>query len=102
SYSVSHDLRAPLRAMSSYSQMLIEGYAGKVLDAAGQDYARRVAEAARRMDTLVQDLLEYSRISRIEMELEPVALGDVVSEVLNEMEEDLKKQGALIAVEPDL
>jgi len=102
SYSVSHDLRAPLRAMSSYSQMLIESYAGKVLDAAGEEYARRVAEAARRMDTLVQDLLEYSRISRVEVEQESVPLGDLMSEVLTSMEGELNKQGALVVVDPGL
>jgi len=102
SYSVSHDLRAPLRAMSSYSQMLIEGYAGKVLDATGQDYARRVAEAARRMDALVQDLLEYSRIGRVDIAQGPVPLGDLITEVLKDLEGEFTKQAVQVVVDPEL
>jgi signal transduction histidine kinase len=88
--------------MSTYSQMLIESYAGKVLDEAGQEYARRVAEAARRMDALVQDLLEYSRISRVDMASGPVPLGDLMSEVLTSMAGELNRLGAMVVVDPDL
>ena len=57
---MSHDLRAPLRAIQGFSQALLEDYAPK-LDAEGKDYARR-------METLIQDLLEYIRLSRSEKE----------------------------------
>jgi hypothetical protein len=70
-YSVSHDLRAPLRAMQGFSQALLDDYAPK-LDAQGKDYARRIDDSARRMETLIQDLLEYSRLSRNEIKLKPV------------------------------
>lgn len=101
-YTVSHDLRAPLRAMNSYSQMLIEDYSGKVLDETAQDYARRIAEAARRMDKLVQDLLEYSRLTRAEIPIERVDLGALVSEVLKGMEGEIHERKAQVMVDESL
>jgi signal transduction histidine kinase len=91
-YTVSHDLRAPLRAMNSYNQILIEDYAGKVFDQTAQDYARRVAEAARRMDRLVQDLLEYSRLTRADITVERVDLEGLVSTVLKGMEHEISEK----------
>jgi len=66
-YSISHDLRAPLRAMLGLTQALVEDY-GDRLDTAGHDFARRVMTSARRLDTLVQDLLTYSRLSAAELQ----------------------------------
>jgi signal transduction histidine kinase len=55
SYSVSHDLRAPRRTMQGFTEALLEDYSSQ-LDSTGQDYARRISEAARRLDRLIQDL----------------------------------------------
>ena len=63
SYSVAHDLRAPLRGIQGFSQALLEDYTG-VVDARGQDYLQRVSSAALRMSELIDDLLTLSRISR--------------------------------------
>src|SRR5206468_217905 len=60
-YHIAHDLRAPLRAMQGFTTMLMSDYA-RNLDARGEDYARRVAEAAARMDKLIQSLLDYGRL----------------------------------------
>lgn len=76
-YSVSHDLRAPLRSMQGFAEALLEDY-GSALDEMGQDYARRIVAASRRMDDLIQDLLAYSRLSRADVELQPVDLAAVV------------------------
>jgi signal transduction histidine kinase len=73
-YTVSHDLRSPLRAMYGFSQALLEDYT-RALDATGQDYAARIMESSKRMDRLIQDLLAYSRLSRAEIVLEPVDIG---------------------------
>lgn len=76
-YSVSHDLRAPLRSMQGFAEALLEDY-GPSLDEVGRDYASRIVAASRRMDDLIQDLLSYSRLSRADVELQPVDLGAVV------------------------
>jgi len=66
SYSVSHDLRAPLRSIDGFSAALLEGYADK-LDAKGQDYLGRVRAAAGRMGQLIDDLLQLSKVGRAEL-----------------------------------
>jgi signal transduction histidine kinase len=76
-YSVSHDLRTPLRSTQGFAQALLEDY-DAALDATGKDYARRIVAASRRMDDLIQDLLAYSRLSRADMELQRVDLGPIV------------------------
>jgi signal transduction histidine kinase len=79
-YSVSHDLRAPLRSTQGFAEALLEDY-GAVLDETGTDYARRIVAASRRMDALIQDLLTYSRLSRAELELHPIGLGTLIRTV---------------------
>ncbi|MEW6488281.1 MAG: ATP-binding protein [Thermodesulfobacteriota bacterium] len=76
-YTVAHDLRAPLRAMSGFAQALREDF-GDRLGEEGRDYAGRVVEGARRMDALVEDLLQYSRLARADLSAAPVDLGGAV------------------------
>ncbi len=83
-YSVSHDLRAPLRALSGFSQALLEDYADQ-LDEAGRGYATRIQTASERMATLIDDLLQLSRVSRVEMNLEPVNLSAEVTGVAEDL-----------------
>jgi PAS domain S-box-containing protein len=87
-YSVAHDLRAPLRAMQGFSQALIEDYSA-VFDETGLDYARRINASAERMDTLIQDLLAYSRLSRAELPVEKVYLENVVRQALDFMRDKI-------------
>ncbi|MBW4488763.1 MAG: CHASE3 domain-containing protein [Trichocoleus desertorum ATA4-8-CV12] len=99
-YSVSHDLRAPLRAMQGFTQALMEDY-NDVLDGVGQDYARRISKAAQRMDVLIEDLLAYSRLSRAELELKPIDLDSLVSEVIAQLELEIRqRQAQIIVVNP--
>ena len=63
SYSVSHDLRAPLRALSGYSEALLDDYSDH-LDETGRGYAERIQAASERMATLIDDLLQLARVSR--------------------------------------
>jgi signal transduction histidine kinase len=71
SYSVSHDLRAPLRSIDGFSQILLEDY-GDTLDEKGQDALRRVRESSQQMAQLIDDLLNLSRVSRAEIRKETV------------------------------
>jgi PAS domain S-box-containing protein len=80
-YSVSHDLRAPLRAIDGFTQALVEDYGG-VLDEHGLDYCTRVRKAAGRMGELIDDLLVLSRITRAEMRIEDVDLSTMAGDIL--------------------
>jgi PAS domain S-box-containing protein len=83
-YSVSHDLRAPLRALNGFSQALLEDYGGE-LDPTGQDYMRRIRGATDRMGTLIDDLLELSRATRAELYRQPVDLGSLADKAVGEL-----------------
>jgi signal transduction histidine kinase len=74
SYSVSHDLRAPLRSIDGFSQALLEDYTDK-LDAQGKDYLQRVRVASQRMAALIDDLLNLARVTRHEMRRETVDMS---------------------------
>jgi signal transduction histidine kinase len=100
-YSVSHDLRAPLRGMQGLAQALVEDY-GERLDATGRAYASRVVDEAALMDTLIQDLLAYARISRVDVALESVALSDALAAATHNVAADVARSGAEIVVAPDL
>jgi two-component system, NtrC family, sensor kinase len=84
SYSVSHDLRAPLRAIDSFSRVLVENHA-HALDETGRGYLSRICAAATRMSDLIDDLLELSRVSRSALRREPLNISSMaiaVSETL--------------------
>lgn len=96
-YSVSHDLRTPLRAMHGFSQILLEEYAPD-LDETGQKYAQRIIESTRRMEALIQDLLSYSRISRVQIDLEHIDLSEIIENVLVQLEQEIHTADAHILV----
>ncbi len=87
SYSVSHDLRAPLRAVDGFSRILLDEYADQ-LDDTGRDRLKRVRAAAQRMATLIDDMLKLSRITRSELKREDIDLSALANEVV----EELRKQ----------
>lgn len=84
SYSVSHDLRAPLRAVNSFSQALEEDFADR-LDEEGLGYLRRIRANCERMNHLIEDLLNLSRVSRAEMIAEEFSLSHLVDQVLRSL-----------------
>jgi len=83
-YSISHDLRAPLRHMVGYTELLQKG-SSSVLDNKGQRYMMMILESAKRMGTLIDDLLAFSRIGRAETRETMVSLEQLVSEVQSEV-----------------
>ena len=86
SYSVSHDLRGPLRSMDGFSEILLEDY-GSQLDATGRDSLERIRTASRRMAQLIDDLLNLSRVSRQQMRRRKVDLSALVREITTELQE---------------
>lgn len=92
-HSVSHDLRAPLRAMHGFSQALLEDCSAS-LDETAIDYARRIAVASQRMDQLTQDLLAFSQVSRGEIPLSPVDLDLVLKDAVGQLEADISSKHA--------
>lgn len=84
SYSVSHDLRAPLRGIDGFSKALLEDYADK-LDESGRDYLERVRAGTQRMGILIDDLLNLSRVTRREMRLEDADLSAIARTIVAEL-----------------
>jgi len=95
SYTVSHDLRAPLRALQGFAQAVQEDQAER-LDAEGRDHLRRIVAAARRMEQLIQDLLEYGRLSRQELPLRDVSLQGALEDALAQLAADLQRRCAAV------
>jgi nitrogen fixation negative regulator NifL len=96
-YTAAHDLRSPLRSISSFSSIVMEDY-GEKLGPEGQSFLERVTGAASQMDRLLTDLLEYSRMSQAEMTLEPVSLHRAVREALVLLEGDIRARNAEVSV----
>ncbi len=82
-YSISHDLRAPLRGIDGFSHMLAEDY-GERLDAQGHDYLERIRRATQRMGSLIDDILELSRVSRKELQRVRVSLSQLAADLMEE------------------
>ncbi|MEP6861896.1 MAG: response regulator [Deltaproteobacteria bacterium] len=101
SYSVSHDLRSPLRAIRSFTQMLEEDAAPK-LDETSRDHLRRVIAATTRMSDLIDALLELSRISRVAIQRAPVDLGAIAAAVIDELRHRDPDRNIELAIAPQL
>jgi signal transduction histidine kinase len=86
SYSVSHDLRAPLRAVSGFAQAVLED-AGEKLDDESRDNLNRVISAAGRMNGLIEGLLDLSRVSRMKLERVPIDVTAIAREISTELKE---------------
>lgn len=103
SYTISHDLRAPVRAMQCYAEVLMEDYGAK-LDENAKKYLDRIIGAGTRMDRLIQDILTYSRLSRREIQLQPVSLDrlarDIVRQYLDmgSVQAQVSVEGPLLSV----
>ena len=101
SYTVSHDLRAPVRAMQCYAEVLMEDY-GAQLDEHAKRYLDRIIRGGTRMDRLIQDILTYSRLSRREIHLQPVSLDKLTREIIRQYSDLGSSTPADISVEGQL
>jgi signal transduction histidine kinase len=97
-YTVSHDLKAPLREIQTYSQFLVDEYAAK-LDETGRRYAENVGKAAATMKQFIDDLLEYSRLERREAELAPVDVRGLVDSILSERQAEIEQRKIAVNVD---
>lgn len=101
SYSVSHDLRAPLRSIDGFSKLLLEKYVDQ-LDATGQDYLARVRNATMRMSRLIDDMLNLSRIGRREMHWQSVSLSELAMSIVSELHGRDPERQVDVRVQPGL
>lgn len=99
SYSVSHDLRAPLRSIDGFSRILLEDYTDR-LDAEGKHYLQTVRRASQRMAELIDDMLQLSRITRSEMRLAPVDLSALARNLADELEKAEPERCVEFIIEP--
>ncbi|MFH1634108.1 MAG: PAS domain S-box protein, partial [Chloroflexota bacterium] len=99
-YSVSHDLRAPLRAVQGFAEILSKEYPAE-LDPRGQSYADYIVSAARQMDALILDLLAYSRLTSSEIRLECLDLGDLINKVLTHLASAIQAADAQVQAAGD-
>src|SRR5688572_6719799 len=100
-YSVSHDLRAPLRSIDGFTHALMEG-CGESLDPVGREYLQRVRAASQRMGQLIDDLLHLSRVGRREMHVQEVNLSDLAVAVLRDLQNADPARRVEVAVTPEL
>lgn len=101
SYSVSHDLRAPLRAIEGFSSIVSLKYS-ELLDARGQDYLKRVTDECQRMGQLIDDLLKLSRLTRTEMNCQEVNLSTITREILGKLHREEPHRDAEFVISDDL
>ena len=101
SYSVSHDLRAPLRAIQGFTDLLAQR-AGAALDAQSRHYLERVQDAAARMGRLIDDLLGLSRVTRAPVRPEPVDLSRLAAQVADELRAGEPQRAVEVAIAPGL
>jgi PAS domain S-box-containing protein len=101
SYSVSHDLRAPLRSINGFCTILQEQYFNQI-DAQGRDYLQRVVVASRHMSQLIDDILRLSQISRVEIYRVQVNLSEMVQNIAAELQQSQPDRSAEFIIQPDL
>lgn len=101
SYSVSHDLRAPLRSIDGFSQALLEDCDDQ-LDDTGQDYLRRIRSATQRMGRLIDDLLTLAQVTRSEINMESVDLSRIASRICSELQQNQPERPVEWVIQPGL
>ena len=100
-YSVSHDLRSPLRSIDGFSLALLED-CGDQLDESGKDYLHRIRKSAQRMGELIDDMLELSAITRAEIRCELVNLSELANTVFNNLKEQQPERQVEIVVQDNI
>ncbi|MBN2549361.1 MAG: GHKL domain-containing protein [Anaerolineales bacterium] len=101
SYSVSHDLRAPLRAIDGYGKVLLQDHAGE-LDQDGRNVLDNILHAARRMGVIIDDLLKLSRLTRFELVPKTVSLSDLAQEVFASLQQNAPDRRVEVFIQPGI
>jgi signal transduction histidine kinase len=101
SYSVSHDLRAPLRSIRGFSEVLLERHLGQ-LDQKGQEFLRRICRSSQQMERLIEDLLKLSRVGRAEVAFRPVNLSELAGGVVSELKKAEPRRDVDVRITPNL
>ncbi|HEY5915630.1 MAG TPA: ATP-binding protein [Verrucomicrobiae bacterium] len=101
SYSVSHDLRAPLRSIRGFSEVLLEQYTAG-LDARGRDFLRRVTESSRHLERLIEDLLKLSRAGSMELHGQAVSLSRLAQSIVAELRQSDPNRTVAVQLAPGL
>ncbi|MDO9372111.1 MAG: CHASE domain-containing protein [Gammaproteobacteria bacterium] len=101
SYSVSHDLRAPLRAIHGFAQALLEECAAR-LDATGMDYLQRIHNASQRMSELIDDLLNLSQVARAQMRYAEVSLSALAADIVADLRRQSPARETTFIIAPDI
>jgi PAS domain S-box-containing protein len=95
-YSIAHDLRAPLRSMSSFSELLAQELGAELCPQA-KDYAERIQQSAARMDNLINDLLQYGRLNTIDLPVQEVDLEKIYADVRSQLAPEIEQRRAIVA-----
>ncbi|PWH17831.1 MAG: hypothetical protein DDG60_01175 [Anaerolineae bacterium] len=101
SYSVSHDLRAPLRALDGFSRILLEDFQAYLPEEA-QQYLKRIREATQQMSQLIDDMLRLSRISRAELRRDPISLTELARQIVENLQSQEPERSARILIQENL
>jgi PAS domain S-box-containing protein len=101
SYSVSHDLRQPLRALDGFSLAVVNNLGDK-LDETNKDYLNRVRKASQTMGQLINDLLKLSRINRVEMSYKETNLSELANSIIEELKQEQPERQAEFQIAPEL
>jgi signal transduction histidine kinase len=101
SYTVSHDLKAPLRHMDGFSRALFEDYADK-LDEQGKDYLQKISSASQTMSALIDDILKLSRITRVPLEVQTLKLSEIAEQVASELRRSEPQRNVEFRITPGL
>jgi PAS domain S-box-containing protein len=100
SYSVSHDLRAPLRALRGFAEVLLEVHSSQ-LDSQGQDFLRRACGASFQMERLIDDLLKLAQVSRADLQSEEVNLSSMAGDIASELANSDSSRVVQFVIEPE-
>lgn len=99
SYTISHDLRGPIRAIQGYAEILRDDFTHS-LDQDGRSYLERIIRASERMEGLIRDVLNYSRVATEQLEKQPVDTDAIVTEIIGQLPEEVRRRADIVVEGP--